>query len=125
MEPDAETRDDAGTGTTLEMPPDKPCPMWHVELGATAVPSVRTLVEGETVVVGTAEDAGIRVFDRAVSAHHCLLSVRGGELTVRDLRSKNGILVGGARVESARLCPGASFVLGRVVASSYDGARTL
>ncbi len=109
--------------TTIQMARDKPCPLSNVEIGPTAVPSVRTIAEGETVVVGTAGDADIRVFDRAVSAHHCALAVRGGELTVRDLGSKNGILVGGASVESARLGAGSTFVLGRVVASCVDGSR--
>jgi transcriptional regulator with AAA-type ATPase domain len=112
------------TGTTLEMAGEKPCATWNVEGGASAAAPVRTVGEGETVVVGSGEDAGIRVFDAAVSARHCALTVNQGELVLRDLGSKNGTFVGGARVESARLGPGATFVLGRVVMTCAPGART-
>jgi DNA-binding NtrC family response regulator len=63
------------------------------------------------------------VLDQAVSARHCELAVSGGALFVRDLGSKNGVFVGGARVESARLGPGATFVVGRAVVSCLEGAR--
>ena len=72
-------------------------------------------VRGDAVPIGQ--------FDQAVSARHCALTVHRGELTIRDLASKNGIYVGGARVESARLAPGATFVLGRVVMSCAEGLR--
>ncbi len=111
------------TGTTLEMVGEKPCSNWNIEGGPTCAPRLKLVTEGETVVVGSGADAGIRVFDQAVSTRHCLLTVQNGELGLRDLGSKNGIFVGGARVESARLGPGSSFVLGRVVMTCLEDAR--
>jgi DNA-binding NtrC family response regulator len=119
----ADTTCDRATGTTLEMAREKPCATWNLEGGAAATPAVRTVGEGETIVVGSGGEANVRVFDQAVSARHCAVTVERGELWIRDLGSKNGIFVGGARVESARLGPGASFVLGRVVVSCAPGVR--
>src|SRR5438046_2075625 len=112
-----------GTGTTLEIAREKPCATWNVDGGSACSPSVRTLGEGETVIIGSGRSAGVRVFDRSVSACHCVLNVEGGELAIRDLGSKNGLFVGGARVESARLGPGSTFVLGRVVMSCTQSVR--
>jgi DNA-binding NtrC family response regulator len=121
VEPIAEA--DASTGTTLQMAREKPCSTWNVEGGAACTPSARTIGDGETVVVGSGKEADIRVFDQAVSSRHCALSVRNGELTIRDLGSKNAVFVGGACVETARLGPGACFVLGRVVMSCTQSGR--
>jgi DNA-binding NtrC family response regulator len=112
------------TGTTLEMACDTPSASWNVEGSAASTPTVRTVAEGETIVIGSGAEANVRVFDQAVSARHCALTVQGGELRIRDLGSKNGIFVGGARVENARLGPGSSFVLGRVVVSCAPGHRS-
>jgi DNA-binding NtrC family response regulator len=120
-----EASGERSAGTTLEIVREKPCPAWNVEGGGAAMPPVRTVAEGETVVVGSGEDAGIRVFDAAVSARHCALTVQGGELAIRDLDSKNGTFVGGARVESARLGSGSSFVLGRAVMSCTEASRAI
>jgi len=120
-----EASGERSAGTTLEIVREKPCAAWNVEGGGSAMPPVRTVAEGETVVVGSGEDAAIRVFDAAVSARHCALSVQGGELAIRDLGSKNGTFVGGARVESARLGSGSSFVLGRVVMSCSEAGRAI
>src|SRR5260221_9601952 len=105
------------------MAPAKPCAVWNIDGGAASAPAVRTVGEGETVVLGSGRDVDIRVFDQAVSARHCALAVEGGVLSVRDLGSKNGVFVGGARIESARLGPGSSFVVGRVVMSCLESAR--
>jgi len=113
------------TETTLEIAGEKPCATWNVEGGSSCAPSIRTVGEGETVVIGSGRSAGVRVFDPAVSSCHCALSVERGELNIRDLGSKNGLFVGGARVESARLGPGSSFVLGRVVMSCTQSVRQL
>src|SRR5690242_19162263 len=93
-------------GTTLEMAREKLSGAWNLDGGASATPSVRTVEEGATIVVGSGKGADVRVFDQAVSARHCALTVQGGELLIRDLGSKNGTFVGGASVETARLSPG-------------------
>jgi transcriptional regulator with AAA-type ATPase domain len=110
------------TGTTLEIAAETACATWSVEGGANCVPPVKTVREGEIVVLGSGRESDVRVFDQAVSARHCALTVQKGELFIRGLGSKNGIFVGGARVERAWLAPGASFVLGRVIVGCVDGA---
>jgi len=120
-----ESRDDmAGepSGVTIEMAREKTCAVWNIE-GSSCSPPARSLGEGETLVIGSGKDADVRVFDRAVSSRHCSLVVQGGELTVRDLGSKNGIYVGGACVESARLGSGSSFVVGRFVVACSQSPR--
>jgi DNA-binding NtrC family response regulator len=79
------------------------------------------LKEGEGVVIGSGPAAHWRVIDRSVSATHCALSVEDGHLIVRDLSSRNGVFVGGARVEQAELTPGACFAIGRVVLTCRPG----
>jgi DNA-binding NtrC family response regulator len=117
--------DDLTTGTTVQMARERPCATWNVEGGAACAPSARTVGEGETIVVGSGKDADMRVFDHAVSGRHCAISVRQGELEIHDLGSKNGIFVGGASVERARLGSGSCFVLGRVVMSCAESARRI
>jgi adenylate cyclase len=41
-----------------------------------------------------------------VSAHHCQLYCNGGYWYVKDLKSRNGVKVNGARVSEKRLDPG-------------------
>jgi DNA-binding NtrC family response regulator len=65
--------------------------------------------------------AELRVIDRSVSAVHCALVVEKGRLVVRDLASRNGVYVGGAKVDQAELGAGSSFVLGRVVLTCRPG----
>ena len=116
---------DSTTGTTLQMARERPCATWNVEGGPACTPSARTVGEGETIVIGSSKDADMRVFDSAVSGRHCALTVHHGELTISDLGSKNGIFVGGACVERARLGSGSCFVLGRVVMSCTESARRI
>jgi DNA-binding NtrC family response regulator len=114
---------DRRTGSTVEMAGEKPSTSWLVDGGSSVAPAFRVVSEGETIVVGTGREADVRVFDGAVSARHCELSVREGQLTVRDLSSKNGVFVGGARVEQALLGAGASFVVGRSVLVCAHSSR--
>ena len=56
----------------------------------------------------------MRLRDRTVSARHCAIRCAGGRLAVRDLESRNGTFVGGARVPMAELMHGACVLVGRV-----------
>jgi len=49
-------------------------------------------------IVGRGEDCHLRPRSDAISRQHCVIYVKGGELIVRDLKSKNGTLVNGERV---------------------------
>jgi DNA-binding NtrC family response regulator len=101
---------------------ERSSPVWQVE-GASCLPFARCLGEGERLVIGSDTSTDLRVFDRSVSGRHCALLVREGALVVEDLGSKNGVFVGGARVDRAYLGPGAAFVVGRVVMSCRPAPR--
>jgi transcriptional regulator with AAA-type ATPase domain len=114
--------DDSPSQWTLEIGRERPAAPWWVEAASLSQPAVRVLEEGHSVVVGSGPAAQMRIVDRSVSATHCALRVEKGRLLVHDLGSKNGVFVGGARVEQADLEPGASFVVGRVVLTCRPGS---
>jgi transcriptional regulator with AAA-type ATPase domain len=114
--------DDTASHWTLEIGRERPSAPWWVEGASLCQPAVRVIEEGHTAVVGSGPDAQLRIVDRSVSATHCTLAVEKGRLLVRDLGSRNGVFVGGARVERADLEPGASFVVGRVVLTCRPGS---
>jgi DNA-binding NtrC family response regulator len=67
------------------------------------------------LVIGSAPGAALRVYeDPSVSGRHCVLRAVAGSLELRDLESRNGTWVGGARLARGELPPqGGSFVIGR------------
>jgi len=73
------------------------------------------LGQGQLLTFGSGCAAAVRLPDRTVSGLHCELVADEEGVVVRDLTSKNGVFVGGARVPRARLDPsgGACFVIGR------------
>ena len=114
--------DETASQWTLEIGRERPSAPWWVEGASLCQPPVRVLEEGHTVVVGSGPSAELRIVERSVSATHCSLSLENGRLLVRDLGSKNGVFVGGARVQEAELGPSASFVVGRVVLTCRPGS---
>ena len=56
------------------------------------------LVDGETQVLGRSSRTDIIIQDVGISRQHCTVRLSGGELTVRDLNSKNGTVVNGLRI---------------------------
>ena len=60
----------------------------------------------KNLLVGRRESCDIVLRFANVSAHHCQLTIDGGYLYVRDLKSRNGIKVNDVRVEDKRLDPG-------------------
>lgn len=100
---------------TIEMAFERELGPWVVEVGASSGAATRVLSEGEGIVLGSSATADVRIADRAVSGRHCRVRVERGRVVVEDLGSKNGVFVGGGRVERAVLPAGASFVVGRAV----------
>jgi transcriptional regulator with AAA-type ATPase domain len=113
----ASTVEEPASTPTLELVRDRLCDSWWVDGGPASCPARQSVTAGEDVIIGSGVEVDIRVFDRAVSARHCVLRVERGRLLVEDLGSTNGTFVGGARVERAYLHAGGAFVLGRVVIS--------
>jgi DNA-binding winged helix-turn-helix (wHTH) protein len=55
------------------------------------------LPEGEHIL-GRGPDAAVRLYAPLISRHHARIRVRGDQVTLEDLGSKNGTLVNGQRV---------------------------
>jgi len=116
--------DDAGsiTGLTAELTGVESARLWRIEAGAMSEPMVRHLRSGERIIIGSGSRVDMRIADRTVSGTHCSIAVEDGHPVIRDLQSKNGVFVGGAKVEAARLCAGSSLVIGRAVVVISAGA---
>jgi transcriptional regulator with AAA-type ATPase domain len=114
-------RDETASQWTLELGRERPAAPWWVEGASLCQPAIRVLEEGGSLTIGSGPMAELRVIDRSVSAVHCALVVEKGRLVVRDLASRNGVYVGGAKVDQAELGAGSSFVLGRVVLTCRPG----
>jgi DNA-binding NtrC family response regulator len=71
------------------------------------------LLEGQTVVVGSGEDCDLRLTDPAVSRRHLELSGGPNGWRLRDLRSTNGVFLGGLQVLEAKLTEKVRIRLGR------------
>ena len=87
---------------------------WTVEVGTAHGVESRTLLVGESLVLGNSHSVALRVADCTVSRRHCVVRAENGVIAVEDLDSTNGVFVGPARVRAAQLSgDGASFVIGR------------
>ena len=60
------------------------------------------MIDGENIV-GRAPDAGVWLESPKVSRHHARIAVTGTQVIIEDLASKNGTLVGGARIATPRI----------------------
>jgi two-component system cell cycle response regulator len=79
-----------------------------------------TLRQQETIL-GRSDDADIVVKDRGVSRRHAkFLKSPGGSVTVVDLGSTNGVIVGGQRVTSHKLEEGDKIAIGGLVALRFS-----
>ncbi|MBM4040510.1 MAG: FHA domain-containing protein [Planctomycetes bacterium] len=66
----------------------------------------------QPVVVGRSADSVIQIHDAKISRHHCEIRATPDGYFVRDLGSKNGTYVNGARVAEARLRNGDRLQIG-------------
>lgn len=67
---------------------------------------------GPELSIGTAAGNDLELSDPTVSRHHCAIRVTDRGFYLRDLGSTNGVAVGGMKLESAYLRPGAALRLG-------------
>jgi predicted component of type VI protein secretion system len=63
-------------------------------------------------VLGRSRQADVTVAHPLISRRHCELSETNGLLTVRDLASSNGTMIGGRRINWAPLLPDGEFTIG-------------
>lgn len=58
---------------------------------------------GKSIRIGRAEDNDIVLDHKSVSRYHALLTIQNNQVIFEDLKSRNGVRVGGARVKRAEL----------------------
>jgi DNA-binding NtrC family response regulator len=71
----------------------------------------RILAVGGTLRFGSGPEADVRIADPTVSALHCELIARQDGVLVRDLGSRNGVLLGNGKIEEALLRDGRGEIL--------------
>ena len=68
---------------------------------------------GEQFLIGRGADCDLRVHEEDISRHHCLIHLRGPDVTLSDLGSSNGTSVNGQRLLSQmKLKSGDEIMLG-------------
>ena len=83
-----------------------------VELGGKEI--LRVPLKGPTMVIGRDPQCDLHLDNRALYRRHAQVEKRGAALWVRDLGSKNGTFVNGARVAEAQVLNGGDHIeLGR------------
>ncbi len=82
------------------------------------------LVKEETVI-GRAQDCGLRIPLIDVSRKHCLMTVRGGEVRLRDLGSTNGTYVNNKRINEVVLQAGDRLTIGPVTLTIQVNGKPL
>jgi transcriptional regulator with GAF, ATPase, and Fis domain len=73
------------------------------------------------IVVGSSADSGLRIVDPTVSGRHCEVQYERGRVFVRDLGSKNGTWLQGARIVAGELMVGQSLRVGRTSLVLLEG----
>jgi DNA-binding NtrC family response regulator len=85
---------------------------WRVDVqddnGGRSIP----ITEGQTIRIGTSRLCDITIADPTVSNFHLALAVLGTGIHVKDLDSKNGTFVGGARVREMWIGAGTTINIG-------------
>ena len=85
----------------------------RVEDGAADGACMKAALSPRTeLLLGSAPGVDVRIRDATVSGEHCRVAHRGAMVEVQDLGSRNGVRVGGVRVQHARLYPGSCFEIG-------------
>ena len=72
----------------------------------------RVLVVSRALTLGRGSEADLALSDASMSRRHVQLNVADGRVTVKDLGSRNGCFLNGARVSEAVLCDGDQLRLG-------------
>lgn len=66
-------------------------------------------------IIGRRSDADLRIPTADVSREHCIISLNGRELTIRDGGSTNGTFVNGKQLAEAKLKAGDKLTVGPVI----------
>lgn len=110
------------TCDTAELRSASPSGPWMLEVGAPDGGQARMLRVGDRLVIGSGQNADLRVPDPAVSHRHCRLEVLPSHIEIEDLSSRNGTYVGAVRVGRASVANAGVFVIGRTSIVVHSGA---
>jgi pSer/pThr/pTyr-binding forkhead associated (FHA) protein len=72
-----------------------------IEPGAGPEQTREIPITKDEFLIGRGADCDLRLRHSAISRHHCLIRLQGGEATLLDLGSANGTFVNGQRVRSS------------------------
>ncbi len=102
----------------IELPRAEPAPEAAPQLrryliGVDMVGQVHEVMR-HRVNIGRTHDNDLRILDPTVSRLHAMLTVRGGDATIVDANSKNGLFVNGIQVRYAKLEDGDLLTFGTV-----------
>jgi hypothetical protein len=89
-----------------------------LEVGSTTY----TLSSPRTTI-GRGNESDLRIDDPGISRNHAEIRREGGDVTIVDVGSTNGIVVDGQRVQQARLRDKTSVVLGSTTVTFHAGSR--
>lgn len=81
--------------------------------------SFEYLIDEPETTIGSAEDNDIVLEDTTVSRHHAILYFDGEHFGIRDMKSKNGIVMNGFKVDDLKLRNGDSVSLGKTTIKVY------
>jgi transcriptional regulator with GAF, ATPase, and Fis domain len=110
--------DGGSRATTLALSAEMLRGPWRLKVGGPSSPRAVTLAHGQSVTLGGSPGCSVVIDDPTVSGRHVSVTAQAAGIVVEDLGSKNGVFVGGARVEKASLRGDyAQFVIGRTTVS--------
>jgi transcriptional regulator with GAF, ATPase, and Fis domain len=113
MSGDLHSADQAGETRALTAPREFAFHKFRCEVIAGPDKGAHQVSDAPEFVLGTAEGNQLVLTDRTVSRHHCVITATPQGFMIRDLGSTNGTLLGGFRIESAYLKPGATIGIGK------------
>ena len=90
-----------------------------VEVGAVTYALARPVTR-----IGRGEESDLRIDDPGISRDHAELRRSGGDVTVVDMGSTNGVVIDGERVEQARLRDGNRVLLGSTTMVFHAGGKS-
>ena len=88
-------------------------------LVSTMTGSFEYLLNSAEMTIGTSDDNDIVIEDQTVSRHHAILYFNGENFGIKDLKSTNGIVMNGFKMDDMKLRNGDSVSLGNTVIKIY------
>lgn len=97
---------------------------WTIMLQDKAIKSF-TIKDGERLIIGRGDDAGVRVDNPAISRHHAALEIQNGKPFLQDLCSLNGTKVNGKPIDFIQISETDTITFGKfsLVAGIPEGSR--